>query len=342
MSFLGNLFSAFSTAPAQAAAGAQISGLGQGYGLASGNLQQAIQALTSNFQPALQGLTSNYQAALPGWQSVLNTGQAGVNQLQNALGFGGPGGTSSALQTLQSTPGYQFQQQQGNNAITAANAAAGTTGSGNEALALSNYNQGLAGTTYNNYVNQLQPFLNQQQAGAGGIGNVYQGLGQGTANLYTGLGSSLAGQYGNLANLGWNYGTGVGNANANADLAAYTASANELGALGGLLGGGAKLGVSGGGTLGGNALSGLGSGFMGLFSDADLKENIQKVGELTDGQPVFSYNYKGDWTPRLGLIAQEVEKVRPDAVREFGGFKAVDYRLATEFSSKLERFLEAA
>lgn len=80
----------------------------------------------------------------------------------------------------------------------------------------------------------------------------------------------------------------------------------------------------------------LGLGMLGssLFpSDERIKENIAKVGELNDGQNVYSYNYKGDRTPQIGLLAQEVERVRPDAVGEFaGGIKGVDYGKATERS----------
>lgn len=81
---------------------------------------------------------------------------------------------------------------------------------------------------------------------------------------------------------------------------------------------------------------GQGLGGMGtfLFSDERLKENIAEVGELHDGQSVYAYNYKGSDTPHIGLLAQEVEKVRPDAVAEFGParLKAVDYSKATERS----------
>jgi len=43
------------------------------------------------------------------------------------------------------------------------------------------------------------------------------------------------------------------------------------------------------------------------------------------GMGVYDYNYK--WTPerRRGLIAQEVEQVKPEAVFEVGGIKAIDY-----------------
>lgn len=76
----------------------------------------------------------------------------------------------------------------------------------------------------------------------------------------------------------------------------------------------------------------LGGGMAGLgllFSDIDLKENVEKVGELDDGQKIYTYNYKGDNTPQLGLIAQEVLEHAPEAVHNVGGYLAVDYSLAT-------------
>lgn len=67
-----------------------------------------------------------------------------------------------------------------------------------------------------------------------------------------------------------------------------------------------------------------------IFSDERVKADIRPVGMLFDDTPVYSYRYKGDDKSRIGLIAQDVEKDRPDAVREFGGVKAVDYGKATE------------
>jgi hypothetical protein len=76
-------------------------------------------------------------------------------------------------------------------------------------------------------------------------------------------------------------------------------------------------------------LFGLGAAALGnpsfTFSDERLKTDISKVGETDDGQKIYSYRYKAGGPMQLGLMAQEVEKTRPDAVREFGGFKAVDY-----------------
>jgi hypothetical protein len=72
------------------------------------------------------------------------------------------------------------------------------------------------------------------------------------------------------------------------------------------------------------------TGLFGKLSDVRAKENIEPVGKLDDGQKVYAYNYKGDPTPEIGLLAQEVEKVRPEAVATGpDGFKRVDYAAAT-------------
>lgn len=72
-----------------------------------------------------------------------------------------------------------------------------------------------------------------------------------------------------------------------------------------------------------------------LFSDARVKTDIEPVGELHDGQRVYSYKYRGSDIPHLGLIAQEVAEHEPGAVRDFGGILAVDYEKATRKSRNI-------
>lgn len=71
-------------------------------------------------------------------------------------------------------------------------------------------------------------------------------------------------------------------------------------------------------------LFGLGSAF--IMSDKRTKENIKPVGKAK-GHKLYSYNYKADpqKTPQIGVMAQEVERKRPDAVTELGGIKHVNY-----------------
>jgi hypothetical protein len=71
----------------------------------------------------------------------------------------------------------------------------------------------------------------------------------------------------------------------------------------------------------GSLLGGVGSLFA--LSDKDTKKDIKKVGGL------YEYRYKTDpkGSPkRIGVMAQEVEKIRPDAVaRGFDGYRRVNY-----------------
>lgn len=80
--------------------------------------------------------------------------------------------------------------------------------------------------------------------------------------------------------------------------------------------------TSGGGVDFAQLGLGLISTLAGL-SDERTKENIEPVGVL-HGVPIYTYNYKGDPTPHRGPMAQDVEKVMPEAVIEFGGLKMVD------------------
>ncbi len=67
-----------------------------------------------------------------------------------------------------------------------------------------------------------------------------------------------------------------------------------------------------------------------LVSDRRMKENISQVGKLDNGLPVYVFNYKGDRTPQIGVMAQDVEKVNEDAVIEVDGVKMVNYKKAVQ------------
>jgi hypothetical protein len=63
----------------------------------------------------------------------------------------------------------------------------------------------------------------------------------------------------------------------------------------------------------------------GMASDERVKENKTPIGKTFDGQTIWKYNYKGDPRSQIGLMAQEVEGEHPEAVRELGGVKHVNY-----------------
>jgi hypothetical protein len=73
-------------------------------------------------------------------------------------------------------------------------------------------------------------------------------------------------------------------------------------------------------------------------SDRRLKENIKEIGQTNDGLPIYAYNYKGDDRTQIGLMAQDVEQVKPEAVGLAGGYKTVDYEKATDGSERKARY----
>ena len=74
----------------------------------------------------------------------------------------------------------------------------------------------------------------------------------------------------------------------------------------------------------------LQGGIAGLLaSDVRVKENIKPVGRLDNGLKVYVFNFVGDDVPQIGLLAQEVQKLHPEAVFEDEqGLLRVDYAKA--------------
>lgn len=107
-----------------------------GYNYLSTN--SANQAAQGAVQPAqaAQGTVQNSEAQLLGQAPVTDATQNGFNNYLNSTG-------------------YQFQQQQGTAALTGSAAARGLLNSGATAKALTSYGQGLAGSSFNNYLGQL-------------------------------------------------------------------------------------------------------------------------------------------------------------------------------------------
>lgn len=222
------LFDIFSSQPARDAANARIAGLNAGYGQASDLYGQGRDALQTNFTAAAQP-----------FQTLFNQSQGGSNAYGDATGANGPDGLARAKANFQASPGFNFQLDTGIDALSRAGAAKGTA-TGNVLRDAQTFGNGLAQQDWGNYVSRLQPYLGAGQSAATGIAGVDTGLG-------TGLNANLTGQGG----LGFQTQTGIGDANASADLAKYNASGNLWGALLGLGNLGAKFG--GFGALGGGS-----------------------------------------------------------------------------------------
>lgn len=145
----------------------------------------------------------------------LTAGGNALTALQNGLGIGG--GNTSGVGSLnapftmgqfQNSPGYQFQLQQGENAVLNNASATGGVNSGNTLKALTGYGQGVANqdywNAYNAYVNaqnqkfgQLQTVAGSGQNAAGNLGALGTQVGASVGNNIVGAGNaSAAGQVG--------------------------------------------------------------------------------------------------------------------------------------------------
>jgi len=65
---------------------------------------------------------------------------------------------------------------------------------------------------------------------------------------------------------------------------------------------------------------------MGGMSDVRAKHAITHLGQLANGLGFYRFSYLGSDQAYVGVMAQEVEAVRPDAVvRGSDGYLRVDY-----------------
>ena len=78
-----------------------------------------------------------------------------------------------------------------------------------------------------------------------------------------------------------------------------------------------------------NALIGAGASLRSaaiMKSDRRLKKSIKKIGEWFKGINLYLFSYIWDDMPHVGVMADEVKKVLPDAVYTVNGYDMVDYR----------------
>jgi hypothetical protein len=184
----------------------------------------------------------------------LNGGGSGSSPILQMLGIGAGGATGGGINpsTFQGSPGYQYQLQQGMNAVTNANA---PNPGGNALRQLQQTGQGLANQNWNQYLGNASGAWQQL---LGGVGSLV-GIGQNAAGNLGNAAQAVGGQIGSNA-------IGAGNASALAG-GANGAINNSLAYLLNNQGGGGTNPITGIGNLlsgynyngmaGGSMLSGL-------------------------------------------------------------------------------------
>lgn len=75
--------------------------------------------------------------------------------------------------------------------------------------------------------------------------------------------------------------------------------------------------------LGGSIIGAAGN--VAKASDIRVKRDIRRIGALPNGLPVYNFRYLWSDELQTGVMAQDVEKIMPEAVTEINGIKHVYY-----------------
>lgn len=126
-------------------------------------------------------------------------GYSATTQQQNLLGLNGQAAADAAMQTYQTSPGYQWQLQQGLQAVDAGAAAKGMLRSGATLKAEQTYGQGLADSDFSDYYNRLSGLSKTGESAAAQTAVAGSNTADSLANIYTSTGTQQSSIYGNTA-----------------------------------------------------------------------------------------------------------------------------------------------
>lgn len=278
----------------------QASAAGDAAAIQSGAAQAGIEEQRRQFD-AMRELLKPYTEvgvpALKGLQPYAEAGAPALEQQQALLGLRGPEAQRAAIAGIEGGAGYQAQVQAGEEALLQRASATGGLRGGNIQAALGQFRPQL-----------LQQEIERQYGRLGGMADIGRVTQQNLAQIGQ---SSAAG----TGSAGLQTGTNVANLLSQQGAALAGGELGEAKAYGQLFNLPAQfLGMQMGGGKAGS-----------LFSDIRLKKNIKKISTRPDGLNVYEFDYIWGGGRQVGLMAQEVQGVYPDAVSESGGYLMVNY-----------------
>jgi hypothetical protein len=199
----------FSSAPADAAAKAKIAGL------QSGNTQAG-----TDLTAGQTGADTLYGRAQGAYAPLVSSTGAGSAAYGDATGANGSAGLARAKALYQADPGYSGGLTTGIDQVMRTSARAGNLGGGQNSADEIKFASDYDANKYGSYVNSLAPYLGANQNAVSGQAGTY--------GAQAGADLGVAGQ---RAGYAYNTASGVGNANADAAMAPYSASQNFWGSL---------------------------------------------------------------------------------------------------------------
>lgn len=278
----------------------QASAAGDAAAIQSGAAEAGIAEQRRQFD-AMRELLKPYTEvgvpALEGLQPYAQAGAPALEQQQALLGLRGPEAQRAAIAGIEGGAGYQAQVQAGEEALLQRASATGGLRGGNIQGALAQFRPQM-----------LQQEIERQYGRLGGMADIGRVTQQNLAQIGQ---SSAAG----TGSAGLQTGTNVANLLSQQGAALAGGELGEAKAYGQLFNLPAQfLGMQMGGGKAGS-----------LFSDIRLKKNIKKISTRPDGLNVYEFDYIWGGGRQVGLMAQEVQGVYPDAVSESGGYLMVNY-----------------
>lgn len=194
----------FAVAAAAVGAGATIYSASQ----SSKSAKQANQTQ----QAAQDAAEARYQQTRTDLMPYMEAGTNALGPQQDLLGLNGQEAADKAMGNFQSSPGYQYQLEQGIRAIDNSASANGMLNSGSRMKALQDRGNSLAAQDFGTYYNRLAGLTGLGQNAAAGVGNTGTQVSQmgtqtaaGQAQTGVSAASNQASMYGNAAQ-------GIGNA----------------------------------------------------------------------------------------------------------------------------------
>lgn len=210
---------------------AAIGGIGS---IAAGAMQanaanQAAQAQATAADNALALQTRQYEEGVARQKPWIDAGKTALDAYMGELGLSDAAKAGTFQSGFKTTPGYQFQVEEGEKGAINNLAALGMKNSGAALKSLTRFRQGLADQTYNNYLDRLSAastggqasVQNQNAAGAQYAqtgGQIMQDRGAATASGYVGGANAWSNALANMTNqagfalggLSNNFGQGFG------------------------------------------------------------------------------------------------------------------------------------
>ena len=270
---------------------------------------RAADAQSEAAQRGIEEQRRQFDAVRELLKPYVDVGLPALEQQQALIGLGGPEAQRQAISALESSELFQARARQGEEALLQSASATGGLRGGNIQGALGQFRPAMLQAEIDRQYGRLAGLTTLGQQSAAGVG---------TAGIQTG--ARISGLEGD-----------IGSAQAGGELASgralsgvFNLPAQFLGLQYGMKGGTPGFAnLFGGGGGGGGAMNIPMEGAD--FSDRRLKTNIHRISTRPDGLGVYEFEYIWGGGKHIGLMAQEVLGIYPDAVGSVGGYYTVDY-----------------